>query len=126
MQFQVTGLSSAKRRLSDSSASTSGADNTGVLALQGYIPYGNATLATEAQMQEFRSPRPTKADLYRMYQNEGPAIPFDYQNDYAYTMRVGKIEKNSTKYASASSAKVARPAFIAVLLGLLSLSFADW
>ena len=110
MQFKVEGLNA--RRLAQNSGNEA-------LTLQGYIPYGNATLATEEQMKEFRSPRSTEDDLYRMYQNDGPGVPFDYQNDYTYHMRGSA---NMANGASASDASVSAVFTLAATSSLLSLA----
>ena len=114
-----------RRRLSDGSLDPEQLD------LQGYIPYGNATLATEEQMKEFKSPRPTnEEDLYRMYQNEGPATPFDtsvFQNQIRGSATSDGGDGSASGSASASSSSAtASTAIITSLLTLMSIAMAAW
>ena len=124
MQFQVSGMGT-RRRLSDGSLDPNQLD------LQGYIPYGNATLATEEQMKEFKSPKPTnEEDLYRMYQNQGPAIPFDtsvFQNQIRGSATSDGGDGSASGSANASSSSATQSTtIIASVLTLLSIVMATW
>ena len=116
-----------RRRLADGSLAPEQLD------LQGYIPYGNATLATEEQMQEFKSPRPTsEEDLYRLYQNEGPATPFDtsvFQNQIRGSAASDGGDSSGSGTANTNtntSSATASTAVIASMMSLLSIVMAAW
>lgn len=124
MQFEVRGMGS--RRLKDPSANYGDGDPA-ALNLQGYIPYGNATLATEEQMKELRGPRPTKSDLFLLYENQLPGIPFDFKNDYTNNMRGSaptpsdaNKQSNSTGQTTGSSGTFRLAAIVWTILAVAS------
>jgi hypothetical protein len=121
MQFQVTGLSNTtKRRLSQTPLLN--ATSTDIAGIQGYVPYGNATLATPEQMKEFKGPQLTQDRLYRMFGNEGPGVPFNYESYSARNVRSPSQGAYASAGRQASDVTTLGPALTATVLALLSIA----
>jgi hypothetical protein len=115
MQFEVSGLA-GRRQLSENSTAlddyAANVTDPDVMPLQGYVPYGKATLATDEQMKEFRIPDPTREDVVSM---------FDFEHGHsAISLELpGQIKSTNVRGSSSNVIRFG-PSTAAILVAAMS------